>query len=71
MMELTKSMCWELVVVKRDEVNRVAAAIYRKPTSNDCYDKRSQNEPPMCSSDSEDANAAWYFFIYCFVLTVS
>lgn len=70
MTELTKSMCWELVVVKRDELNGIAAAIYRKPTSNDCYDKKSQNEPPMCANQ-EDANAAWYFFIYHFVLTVS
>ncbi|CBI37509.3 unnamed protein product, partial [Vitis vinifera] len=58
MTELMKSMCWELVVIKRDVVNRVAAAIYKKPTSNDCYEKRSQNEPPICA-DSEDANAAW------------
>lgn len=70
MTELMKSMCWELVVIKRDVVNRVAAAIYKKPTSNDCYEKRSQNEPPICA-DSEDANAAWYLFIYLFVLTVS
>lgn len=63
MAKLTKSMCWELMVVEKDKLNGVAAAIYKKPISNDCYEKRLQNEPPMCA-DSEDANAAWYLLIY-------
>ncbi|WCJ43471.1 S-adenosyl-L-methionine-dependent methyltransferases superfamily protein [Euphorbia peplus] len=58
MSELTKSMCWELQVIKKDTVNGVGAAIYRKPTSNECYNKRSQNEPPLCK-ESDDPNAAW------------
>ncbi|KAJ8771683.1 hypothetical protein K2173_026860 [Erythroxylum novogranatense] len=58
MSELTKSMCWHLVVIKKDKLNGVAAAIYRKPTSNECYDKRTQREPPLCS-DTDDPNAAW------------
>ncbi|KAA3453767.1 putative methyltransferase PMT24 isoform X1 [Gossypium australe] len=58
MSRLTKSMCWELVVVKKDKLNNVGAAIYRKPTSNDCYNKRSRNAPPLCE-ESDDPNAAW------------
>ncbi|CAH9057114.1 unnamed protein product [Cuscuta epithymum] len=58
MSELTKSMCWELVVVKEDKLNEVGVAIFRKPTSNDCYDSRTQNEPPMCK-EGDDPDAAW------------
>ncbi|KAI9077518.1 hypothetical protein K1719_040450 [Acacia pycnantha] len=56
--EITKSMCWDLVAIGRDKVNGVAAAIYRKPTSNECYNSRAKNEPPLCS-ELDDANAAW------------
>ncbi|KAJ6939161.1 methyltransferase PMT24 [Populus alba x Populus x berolinensis] len=58
MSKLTKSMCWDLVVIKTDKLNGVGAAIYRKPTSNDCYNNRPQNEPPLCK-ESDDPNAAW------------
>ncbi|KAL5776807.1 hypothetical protein ACOSP7_009733 [Xanthoceras sorbifolium] len=58
MSELTKSMCWQLKAVKKDKLNGVAAAIYRKPTSNGCYNRRPQNEPPLCK-ESDDPNAAW------------
>ncbi|GMI90831.1 hypothetical protein like AT2G34300 [Hibiscus trionum] len=58
MSRLTKSMCWDLVVVKRDKLNNIGAAIYRKPTSNDCYKKRSKNAPPLCE-EFDDPNAVW------------
>ncbi|KAB2618980.1 methyltransferase PMT26 [Pyrus ussuriensis x Pyrus communis] len=58
MKELTKSICWELVSISKDTVNGVGIAIYKKPTSNECYEKRSQNEPPICAK-SDDPNAAW------------
>ena len=57
MSELTKSMCWDLVVIEKDELNEVGAAIYRKPTSNECYEKRQNNEPPLCE---DDPDAVWY-----------
>ncbi|KAF9612479.1 hypothetical protein IFM89_000227 [Coptis chinensis] len=38
--------------------NQVGAAIFVKPTSNECYEQRAENEPPLCK-DSADANAAW------------
>ncbi|BBH07987.1 S-adenosyl-L-methionine-dependent methyltransferases superfamily protein [Prunus dulcis] len=59
MSALTASMCWEVVAIKNDKVNLVAAAIYRKPTSNQCYEQRKQKQPPMCNND-DDPNAAWY-----------
>ena len=57
--EITKSMCWDLVVIGKDKLNGVAAAIYRKPTDNECYNKRPKNEPPICD-ESDDPNKAWY-----------
>jgi hypothetical protein len=51
-------MCWELVTINKDELNHVGAAIYRKPTSNECYEQREKNEPPLCKDD-DDPNAAW------------
>ncbi|XP_065873587.1 probable methyltransferase PMT26 [Euphorbia lathyris] len=58
MTRLTKDMCWEVVSITKDRVNGVGIATYRKPTSNDCYEKRSQQEPPICET-SDDPNAAW------------
>ncbi|GAV60582.1 Methyltransf_29 domain-containing protein [Cephalotus follicularis] len=58
MSRLTKSMCWDLVVIGKDKLNGVAAAIYQKPTSNECYMNRPRNEPPLCK-DTDDPNASW------------
>ncbi|KAM3361018.1 putative methyltransferase PMT26 [Capsicum galapagoense] len=57
MSELTKSMCWEQLEINEDKLNEVGVAIFRKPTSNDCYQSRTQNDPPMC--DDDDPDAAW------------
>ena len=59
MTKLMKSICWEMVAMEKDKVNEVAAAIFRKPTSNECYTNRPGNEPPLCA-ESDDPNAAWY-----------
>ncbi|KAF8107818.1 hypothetical protein N665_0116s0025 [Sinapis alba] len=58
MSKLTKAMCWKLMTIKKDKLNEVGAAIYQKPMSNECYNQRSQKEPPLCK-DSDDQNAAW------------
>lgn len=58
MSKLTKSMCWELVKIGKDKLNDVSAAIYRKPTSNDCYEGRTKDDPPLCQ-ESDSPNAAW------------
>ncbi|XP_010444329.1 PREDICTED: probable methyltransferase PMT26 [Camelina sativa] len=58
MSELIKKMCWELVSINKDTINGVGVATYRKPTSNECYTKRSEPQPPICA-DSDDPNASW------------
>ncbi|XP_051117473.1 probable methyltransferase PMT26 [Andrographis paniculata] len=55
---LTKTMCWEVVSITNDSVNGVGIAIYKKPTSNNCYEQRPRNDPPLCPN-SDDPNAAW------------
>ncbi|MQL94966.1 hypothetical protein Taro_027630 [Colocasia esculenta] len=59
MTSLTKSMCWDLIAIRKDRLNSVAAAIYHKPLSNECYDNRRQPMPPMCVED-DDPDTAWY-----------
>lgn len=59
MSQLTKKMCWKLVKREKDRVNEVGIAIFRKPTSNECFEQRSESEPPMCEP-SDDRNAAWH-----------
>ncbi|RAL45544.1 hypothetical protein DM860_016036 [Cuscuta australis] len=58
MKKLTKKMCWKMVKVNKDSLNGVGAAFFRKPTSNECYEQRSEDDPPLCI-DSDDPNAAW------------
>jgi SAM-dependent methyltransferase len=58
MKQLTKAMCWEVMSINKDPVNKVGIAIYQKPSSNDCYEKRPKEEPPLCKN-SDDPNAAW------------
>lgn len=52
-------MCWEVKSISKDKVNRIGVAVYQKPISNECYDTRLQNHPPLCK-ESDDPNAAWY-----------
>lgn len=63
MKKLTKAMCWEVISITKDRVNGVGIAVYRKPTSNECYEQRSKSDPPLCQ-DSDDPNAAWYDFFF-------
>ncbi|KAK1351413.1 putative methyltransferase PMT26 [Heracleum sosnowskyi] len=58
MKTLTKALCWELMSISKDRVNKVGVAIYQKPSSNECYETRSEMEPPLCK-ESDDPNAAW------------
>ncbi|CAN4105519.1 unnamed protein product [Withania somnifera] len=58
MSKLTNAMCWELIAKTKDRVNGVGAAVYRKPTSNECYEQRSTDAPPLCQG-YDDPNAAW------------
>ncbi|KAL2941766.1 putative methyltransferase PMT26 [Bienertia sinuspersici] len=58
MSSLTEKMCWKLIKKEKDKVNQVGIAIYQKPFSNECYEQRPENEPPLCEQ-SDDRNAAW------------
>ncbi|KAG8383862.1 hypothetical protein BUALT_Bualt04G0057800 [Buddleja alternifolia] len=58
MKKLTKAMCWDVVSITKDRVNGVGIAVYRKPSTNECYEQRSKNDPPLCQ-DSDDPDAAW------------
>ena len=59
MSALTKSMCWKMVNKTNDTFNQVGLAIFRKPSDNKCYEKRMENNPPLCE-ESDDPDAAWY-----------
>ncbi|KAM0888488.1 hypothetical protein ACQ4PT_028315 [Festuca glaucescens] len=58
MAALTKSMCWEMVTRTSDTVDQTALVIFKKPSSNECYGKRSHQEPPLCE-ESDNPDAAW------------
>ncbi|KAJ1265066.1 hypothetical protein BS78_08G049700 [Paspalum vaginatum] len=58
MAALTKSMCWEMLKRTSDTVDQTAMVIFKKPTSNGCYDARARAEPPLCEA-SDDQDAAW------------
>nr|XP_043639127.1 probable methyltransferase PMT27 [Erigeron canadensis] len=59
MSALTVAMCWKLITIKRDNLNIIGVAIYQKPDSNECYNDRKNQEPPMCKPE-DDPDAAWY-----------
>ncbi|KAL0792183.1 hypothetical protein Bca101_063560 [Brassica carinata] len=67
MSALTKKMCWELISINKDKINGVGVATYKKPTSNECYTSRSEQDPPICAN-SDDPNASWYDFIFIIAL---
>ncbi|XP_039835819.1 probable methyltransferase PMT24 [Panicum virgatum] len=59
MAALTKSMCWEMIKRTSDTVDQTAMVVFKKPTSNECYDARPPRaEPPQCEA-SDDQDAAW------------
>ena len=58
MSALTVAMCWELVTIKKDKLNVIGVAVYRKPDSNECYNERKKQQPPICRPD-DDPDAAW------------
>ncbi|KAK8945525.1 putative methyltransferase PMT28 [Platanthera guangdongensis] len=45
-------------ISKQDKLNGVVAAIYLKPTMNECHDSKKLQSPPMCE-EGDDPNAAW------------
>ncbi|KAI4964589.1 hypothetical protein ZWY2020_005393, partial [Hordeum vulgare] len=63
MSSLTKSMCWKMVKKTKDTLNQVGMAIYQKPMDNNCYEKRSEDSPPLCK-ETDDADAACLGYEY-------
>ncbi|GJM87865.1 hypothetical protein PR202_ga03861 [Eleusine coracana subsp. coracana] len=55
MAALTKSMCWEMVKRTSDTVDQTAMVVFKKPTTNDCYDNTTTT---MCEA-ADDQDAAW------------
>lgn len=59
MVALTTAMCWKRVAKFVDDTTGIGAAIFQKPISNDCYENRKKDFPPMCDEDDKP-DAAWY-----------
>ncbi|KAL8132989.1 hypothetical protein AgCh_008454 [Apium graveolens] len=58
MKKLLKAICWEVISIYNDKLNKVGIAVFQKTISNECYETRSEKEPPLCK-DSDDPNASW------------
>jgi len=59
MVDITKAMCWK-VVAKAHDSSGIGLVIYQKPTSSSCYEKRKENNPPLCENE-DGKNSSWYF----------
>ncbi|GFZ10317.1 S-adenosyl-L-methionine-dependent methyltransferases superfamily protein [Actinidia rufa] len=59
MTTLTASICWNILAHKTDEIGEVGVKIYQKPESNDIYELRRKNHPPLCK-ENENPDATWY-----------
>ncbi|XP_004491015.1 probable methyltransferase PMT23 [Cicer arietinum] len=58
MVAITKAMCWK-VVAKAHDSSGIGLVIYQKPTSSSCYEKRKENNPPLCQNQ-DGKNSSWY-----------
>uniref|UniRef100_A0A1D1Y9B4 Methyltransferase n=1 Tax=Anthurium amnicola TaxID=1678845 RepID=A0A1D1Y9B4_9ARAE len=59
MSALTASICWNILAHKNDEDSDLGVKIYQRPSSNDIYELRRRNNPPLCK-ENEKQDAAWY-----------
>lgn len=57
MVNLTESMCWK-AVARSANPSSIGLVIYQKPDSYACYEKRKQNDPPICD-DKSRKNDSW------------
>lgn len=58
MVALTESICWK-VVAKAFYETGIGLAIYQKPVTSYCYQRRKENKPPMCDQNRWN-NISWY-----------
>ncbi|KAK9283300.1 hypothetical protein L1049_011537 [Liquidambar formosana] len=64
MVALTKSICWKVVAKTVDSAG-IGLVVYQKPVSSSCYEKRQDNNPPLCDQNDRQ-NGSWYFYFYFF-----
>lgn len=62
-------MCWEMVRKTKDSVYKVGLVIFRKPSNNECYERRKKNAPPLCQETDVLFNV-WYGVFQCTLFTV-
>ncbi|CAI0377964.1 unnamed protein product [Linum tenue] len=55
---LTEAMCWKVVAKTMDSTG-IGLVIYQKPENPSCYEKRPQNNPPLCDQNDQH-NISWY-----------
>ncbi|CAK9135823.1 unnamed protein product [Ilex paraguariensis] len=58
MVALTEAMCWKVVARAIDSYG-IGLVIYQKPVSSSCYEKRNENNPPLCDLNNRP-NISWY-----------
>ncbi|KAI4382870.1 hypothetical protein MLD38_008774 [Melastoma candidum] len=58
MVNITKSMCWD-VVAKATDSSRIGLVIYQKPVSSSCYERRKESTPPLCEKPDQKERP-WY-----------
>lgn len=68
MVDITKAMCWKVVAKGRDS-SGIGLVIYQKPTSSSCYEKRKENNPPLCEN-KDGKNSSWYCIFLVGVLVL-
>ncbi|KAK6932974.1 putative S-adenosyl-L-methionine-dependent methyltransferase [Dillenia turbinata] len=58
MVAVIESICWK-VVAKAVDPTGIGLVIYQKPVSPSCYEKRQENNPPLCD-ENDKHNKSWY-----------
>lgn len=66
MVALTESICWKTVKKSMYSLG-IGAVMYQKPISNSCYEKRVENNPPLCNEKNR-AGISWYMGMLLFHL---
>ncbi|KAI3926768.1 hypothetical protein MKW92_011020 [Papaver armeniacum] len=59
MLDLTASICFNILAHKTDEISDLGVKVYQKPDNNAIYELRRKKHPPLCK-ENEKPDAAWY-----------
>ena len=60
MVALTEAICWK-VVAKTVDSSGIGLVMYQKPVQSSCYEKRKENNPPLCNLNNRP-KISWYNF---------